>query len=363
MRWTFFNLENSFVPSRKCEGGGDTFAGVIGSGITGIFQTAAAYDAQKEENKIQRKWQEDMYNKYQSPAALMRQYRQAGLNPFLMSEKGTAVGSIPSASQGGISPAPDYMDFTPDMFSRIELNAQTSGNQRAQSVLNMIMAVNDAFSKGGYKAGMSMIEQLAPKFQVYGLDEHTTMKMFESQRLEYDAEASIKQIQKQLVQEFGREKALTELESMNQQIAESVGRLGLMSSQADLNRAKENESLAQAKELGARLALDFAQAGYFKALGNQITQLTPYVAFNAMLGSGSLAMSYLSQEGEFSQNEYVRDWQHSNKAKTTRKYTNSMKPSNNVVGAFMEGFVSKVPTPWHSNSVDTWNNVKTEYSY
>lgn len=31
-----------------------------------------------------RKWQEDMYNEYNSPAALVRQYQEAGINPALM---------------------------------------------------------------------------------------------------------------------------------------------------------------------------------------------------------------------------------------------------------------------------------------
>ena len=46
--------------------------GIFGNIISGINQRAA------------RKWEEDMYNQYNSPSALVRQYNDAGINPALM---------------------------------------------------------------------------------------------------------------------------------------------------------------------------------------------------------------------------------------------------------------------------------------
>lgn len=363
MRWSFLN--NDFKPQKKEIAPAVIAAGITAAGAIGNNILSGSYS--DHASKESRKWQEAMYEKYYSPQAQMRQYREAGVNPLLMSQgSGLSAQSMP---QGQQAVTPNFENVGEaslrgaSLFSELEYNAAASSNQRMQSVMNEVNAINDAFSKAGYKAGMTMIQQLLPDFEAKGFDEHTVMKWFESQRLEYDAQACIMQVKAKFEKEHGYEKAMTDLEGMNQQIAESIGKLGLMSSQADLNRASEKQALAQAKELGARLAVDFAQAGYFKALGSQISQLTPYLVFNALLGNGSLAMQYLTQEGEFSQNQYIRDWQHTEKAKSTRKYTNSMKPSNNVVGAFMDGFVSKVPTPWHQNAVDSYQNAMTEYNY
>lgn len=52
---------------------------------------------QSSEAEIARQWQEDMYNQYQSPEAMIRQYKAAGLNPALMYGS-AAGGSIPTAS-------------------------------------------------------------------------------------------------------------------------------------------------------------------------------------------------------------------------------------------------------------------------
>lgn len=53
------------------------------------------------------KYNEDMYNKYSSPSALMRQYREAGLNPYAMMSPG-AGGNVATshASSGGTSSVP-----------------------------------------------------------------------------------------------------------------------------------------------------------------------------------------------------------------------------------------------------------------
>ena len=161
MRWILFNLENSFVPSRKCDGAESMFPWAaaakgtqeIGQQIgSSLWQQHLLHEEQRFERE-KMKWQEDMYNKYQSPQALMYQYRKAGLNPFLMSEKGAAVGSLPSAA-GGSPSAPSVPQGFPasnfaNDYAQYELAAATSGNQKAQTSLNYVMAINDAFINCG----------------------------------------------------------------------------------------------------------------------------------------------------------------------------------------------------------------------
>ena len=58
-------------------------------------ETARNFEAAQAE--IARQWEEEQYLKYNSPAAVMRQYQDAGLNPSLL------YGSAPSGSSASMS--------------------------------------------------------------------------------------------------------------------------------------------------------------------------------------------------------------------------------------------------------------------
>lgn len=65
------------------------------SGLTGAEREANAFSAQQAE--IARDWQENFYNQYESPQAMIRQAQEAGINPAAIF--GNAMGgSAPSAS-------------------------------------------------------------------------------------------------------------------------------------------------------------------------------------------------------------------------------------------------------------------------
>lgn len=65
---------------------------------------------QSREAEIARDWQEEQYNKYSSPQAMVSQYRDAGLNPALMYgsnlQSGTGSSSSPSGSSASGSAIP-----------------------------------------------------------------------------------------------------------------------------------------------------------------------------------------------------------------------------------------------------------------
>lgn len=244
MRWSFLN--NSIVPLRKFFGGAmalekgiDQTNALINMGISSYLN----YNNQRALLDHQQKWTEDMYTKYQSPEALMRQYREAGLNPYLMSEGSGGVGQIPSSPSIG-APGLSASDSgsVVGQFNQYELNAAMAGNQRAQTALNYITAINDAFIKGGYESGLSMVNQYIPGFRSLGMDSHEVMKMTRSVRISAAAKSEMDSITSEWFKKYGKESMTTNLEAVNQSIAESVGRLGLMSSQSDLNRQKVKES-------------------------------------------------------------------------------------------------------------------------
>lgn len=79
-------------------------------------EAAKQRDWEARQAEIARDWQEDFYNTYESPEAMVRQYQGAGLNPALLYQ-GAGNGSAPSASiPSGASASgttPPYMDAGP----------------------------------------------------------------------------------------------------------------------------------------------------------------------------------------------------------------------------------------------------------
>lgn len=75
-----------------------------GNQLTGAEREANQFTAEQAE--LSRQFQEDMYVKYQSPAAMMEQYKDAGLNPALMyGGAGSPSGSFSSSGASSVSPA------------------------------------------------------------------------------------------------------------------------------------------------------------------------------------------------------------------------------------------------------------------
>lgn len=294
-------LFSSYRPRLKCAAAAGA-AGAAGFGYqaagdllnmigTAVLQRNAA-DLQQETQRKQNAWTEDMYNKYQSPQALMRQYREAGINPLLQSQGSGLTGQMPSS---GSASAPSA-SMTPSPFGQVmaqqEYNAIVSGNQRSQSILNGVRAINEAFINGGYNAGVSMIQQLMPEFRINGMDEHQVSLMTASIKDSAAAKASIDKIDADWQKEYGKDLRSTELMKLNQDINEVVGRLNVMQSQADVNRA-------QAQELGSRIARNIAEAfklhkegDYYDVSADTARKIQQYVIAQMILSNGQLGIEF-----------------------------------------------------------------------
>lgn len=107
-------------------------------------------DFQAQQAEIARDWQEQQYNQYSSPSAMVRQYRDAGLNPALMQNNSlqTSTGSSPSpsgssASGSGIgSSLPAFTGIVRDILDLKKLDSEIdnirsdSEAKRAQAILS-----------------------------------------------------------------------------------------------------------------------------------------------------------------------------------------------------------------------------------
>lgn len=122
---------------------GEISSDAIGRGKGFSNTQLAEMQYNHDEAQLDRQFQEDMYNKYQSPDAQMRQYQAAGLNPALMYEGGVDIngpsgGSAASVSgaSGGDSPTNSFEQVMGVMSQFINMITGASGI--GSSVINTV---------------------------------------------------------------------------------------------------------------------------------------------------------------------------------------------------------------------------------
>lgn len=129
---------------------GEITSDAIGRGAGFSNTQLAEMQFNHDEAQLDRQFQEDMYNKYQSPEAQMRQYQAAGLNPALMYEGGVDIngpsgGSAASASGavGGDSPANGFEQVMGIMSQFMSMITGASGiGSSVMDVVNKSKATN-----------------------------------------------------------------------------------------------------------------------------------------------------------------------------------------------------------------------------
>lgn len=127
-----------------------------------VSKELAAYNTQLNE---------EVYNKYESPSAMMRQYKEAGLNPALI-YGGASPGSV-DAGQVSTNPS-DYEDYRSN-FAQQALQGLSSGLSAYQSFVgNQIANTNAA------KAGRLMDEKITAEQLSNQLKEATNQYNIES---------------------------------------------------------------------------------------------------------------------------------------------------------------------------------------
>lgn len=105
---------------------GNRYASAIGRGAQFSNTQLAEMQFNHDEAQADRQFQEEMYNKYQSPEAQMRQYQAAGLNPALMYQGGVDI----NGPSGGSAASAD-----------VATSGETpvSGFQSAMGVMSTVM--------------------------------------------------------------------------------------------------------------------------------------------------------------------------------------------------------------------------------
>lgn len=117
-------------------------ASLVGSLLTSGFslwkqqkENKTTRDFNAEESEKNRQWQEDMYNKYESPTAQVLQRMQAGLNPYAdVTSQSVGTGSTASAGSSSLPGLSDPFAQMPSMM--MQLKSYRVEQQQKQATLD-----------------------------------------------------------------------------------------------------------------------------------------------------------------------------------------------------------------------------------
>lgn len=291
---------------------------------------------QSKQNQYARDWQESMYNKYQSPQALVNQQLQAGVNPFIDGAS-AAAGTMPNASAATGMPSLHPLDFGVDKAVNTALAAQSVGaqneNYRSQSVRNAIDTIVNAHGQLGSEAGQQVAEMMLPNLDLDG--QAIVNKMNNALAMSADVQAQREQFELSLSKQYSAKERQAMLDSVDQQITESVARIGKMSSDAKVNDAN-------IRKVGFECGKLFSESKYYNAMSSQITQLLPYVRAQYLFAAASMGLTFENEHSTFIGDTKKRDYIKSEDGQSRRLWNYQNSPEGNYVNAFIGGFADAV---------------------
>lgn len=273
---------------------GNRYASAIGRGAQFSNTQLAEMQFNHDEAQADRQFQEEMYNKYQSPEAQMRQYQAAGLNPALMYQGGVDIngpsgGSAASASGavGGDTPQSGF-EMVMGVMSQL-MSVFTGSSQIASQVTSNINDTKVANATADEKKANA--DNLRAKTEGQKLD-NELVSTFGFIERSYNIESQRANIEK-TYQDI-RESASRI--SVNDSVIELNGeKIQLCKSEAGLNAAKTLLTNFELKKgqamLQPTLNLLRAQSSYYYSQGSFLDAQTEEVAANA---SAQRAQQYAS---------------------------------------------------------------------
>lgn len=306
-------------------------------------EAARAREWQSGESRLAREWEEYMYNMYNSPSAMMQQYRAAGINPFLagkaeigspMSSSAPMSGAGPS---GSVVPAPTQ--YMPD-FSGIEragsafmqaLGVKANiANQEAEAKQKLW----DTADKVYYHFGADAFKDFAKQNNLFAPDNVSGSSLYGQylvgQIMKENQESYLLQVEAGFKENYSKPQAEAYTNVLMKQLAYMDQQIATLKSQEDLN-------YATGKRVGSEIARNMAEAMRAAAETGTINMLRQYLVSTACFQTGISAMQYMQYFSEYTGDELWRDWQQSEAGKKTRFIMRQEDPRNNPVFGFVKG--------------------------
>ena len=331
MNWN--RLFNSYVPQRKCSDPLTAMAigASVVNGISGLFSQGSANDTnvmlaresrewQSKENQLNRDWQETMWNKqneYNTPANQRMLAEQGGYNPYLLSTKnlqsgagaaGTpaAVGAPNVAHVNPINPVGVATDTMSSLLPIIQQHQQVESNvqlQKSKEIQSYVQTAIDAYDKLGYKGYIEVMDTLAPALSQINLTDSRSDIMFSemlknnlSQRYNLDMDSLNKEVEYNLGKKYGEQRIQANLEKLQYDISEIVGRLATMRIQND---ALIQQTAADLVVKGAHAFMLKQEGNKFAADAETANQLRQYLTKSAKHESDMLAIDSMFKQADW----------------------------------------------------------------
>lgn len=302
---------------------------------------------QRSLTREQQNWQEAMYNRYSSPAALMRQYKAAGLNPFLAMDGnlGSGMSASPVANVNGTydlgSPGSDIMQGMRTSADMSLLEQQVDSEkmkQFKQAVDGIIAAVPLGDS------GQKIIDAYLPAFRNLGLSDTLAYDLTTQLKNNYAASSRRSNILASLSEDFGAQEVQTNIMRTEREIDNAVADLAVKS-----HTIKNID--ASTRELASRVNSNNAQAGFYNASANKIGQLLAYEVAQYKLALGEAGMNFLTHQSFFNNDEMYRNWLNSSIGKYARFGSRMLDNDNNPIFKFADHLMDYIPAAKMSKGV------------
>lgn len=339
---------------------------------------------QSSENQKSRNFQQSLFdqtNSYNTPAATMQRYRDAGLNPF--------VADLDKVGSGATQPAPPGMQSAPNpahmesVFSGLSSNLITApidyafkkqqldaniANQQAQTVNTIMDAAIKAARSGNSALAKEIVKQGAAQL---GRDFDTTRldTILQTEIDTQQANKRIKEIEASIAEVTGLESAQQTLRNMKKEFDVKTKNVGLWDSLISLNnatselrgaettlaRAKEKREYSEiwlnkskAKELVNRAYMEFAYSALAEAKTLTEDQLRTYFVEESKLKCLELGIDYQNVNNMFESQEFTRDFESSWFGKSLNVFQHGvnkmfLQPTKSALGIFSDLPPLKMP--------------------
>lgn len=313
----------------------------------GQEEAARAREWTSHESELARQWEEYMYNQYNSPSAMMAQYRAAGLNPYLMGSDapGSAMSSsAPMAPPGNQAPIvgapPQYMpDFSGisqagNAFMQalgVKANIASQEAMQKKELWSTAWQINRDFGRDAAMKFMKENDLFAPENRGASMGE----ELLVGQIMKQNQEAYYTQVMSGFYENYQKPQA----EAYTEVLKKSLGK---MDQEIATLRSQEKLNYETGQRVGSEIKKNLAQAFEAAQNANTIGQLRNYIVSQACMAAGISAMDYMTYFSEFSSQETVRKFQESDAGKKARFANYQVDPANNPVFGFIRGISSSL---------------------
>lgn len=271
------------------------------NGFIGAIAGQAANETNIQQAREARDWQEKMYNKYYSPQAMMRQYEDAGLNPYMLGQNNGGVGqsAMPTSPVASVNPV-NPLSGTDSAINSILQQQQLSINAKsaqADFAMKLATAFSEAYKVGGKKGVNQLFSVLEPAIANVDFDEGVFAKEAKSRIYNMDMNSLLTEFQYETGKNYTPQQKKLEFENLAAQTKQLFNTIELQGSEIVLNKAQANVTSSQ-------IAKNFAEAFSAKKVGD-------YYEVNAKqmeIINDMLDLQLQDAQAEFAFNTDVRKW-------------------------------------------------------